>query len=318
MTFRLPRLVAGLLCTALLGACGAAQGEGRGDAGDAATLKVGAAFYPLEYLVAQVGGEHVQVQALTKPGAEPHDVELSPRQVGGVAQSDLVVYERGFQPAVDSAVDGEAADHSLDVSRSARLDLVAVEEDHGGGTREEHADHARAGTADPHFWLDPVRYADVGDAVAAALTARDQAHAAAYQQNAKAFRARMVALDEEFRAGLASCRVTDLVTSHAAFGYLAEAYGLRQESISGLTPESEPSPGTLAAVSRHVRATGATTIYAETLVSQDVAQTLSRESGARLAVLDPIEGITTASKGKDYPSVMRANLATLRAGQECA
>ncbi len=313
MKSRLLGLTATALALSLVSACGATGGSGAGDG----KVTVAAGFYPLEYAVSQVGGDHVSVQALTKPGAEPHDLELNPRQVGAVALADLVVYEKGFQPAVDAAVEREANDTAFDVSAAARLDLAAIPEDHTGESEQQHSQHEAAAT-DPHFWLDPLRYADVGDAIATELGRRDPANTAAYTANAKAFRARLTTLDEEFRTGLKSCRVTDLVTSHAAFGYLAEAYGLTQESITGLTPDSEPSPSALADLVRHIRETGATTVYAETLVSEDVARTLARETGARLAVLDPIEGITTESAGQDYFSVMRANLATLEAGQECS
>ena len=128
----------------------------------------------------------------------------------------------------------------------------------------------------------------------------------------------MTTLDAEFRTGLKSCASHELVTSHAAFGYLSESYGFHQESITGLTPDAEPSPAAMAELTSHIRETGAKTVYAETLVSEDVAKTLARETGARLAVLDPIEGITSASAGRDYPTVMRANLEVLRAGQECS
>ncbi|MEO5982626.1 MAG: metal ABC transporter substrate-binding protein [Pedococcus sp.] len=300
MKSRVLALLATTLALTLVSACGSTGGSGDGAGAQDGKVTVAAAFYPLEYAVSQIGGDHVAVQALTKPGAEPHDLELNPRQVADVARADLVVYEKGFQPAVDDAVTGEATDSAFDVSPAARL-----------------TQHADAPT-DPHFWLDPMRYADVGDAIAAELGRRDPANAAAYTANAEAFRARMTTLDGEFRTGLKTCRVTDLVTSHAAFGYLAEAYGLTQESITGLTPDSEPSPSELADLVKHVRDSGATTVYAETLVSEDVAKTLARETGATLAVLDPIEGITTKSAGQDYPSVMRANLATLEAGQECS
>lgn len=315
MTLRPLGLLAGLLSIAMVSACGATGGRGADDG----RLDVVAAFYPLQYAVQQVGGTHVAVQGLTKPGAEPHDLELSPRQVGSIAQADVVVFESHFQPAVDAAVRDQAKRTALDVSTAARLDLVAVEDGHedgtGGETEEEHAAHS---SRDPHFWLDPMRYADVGDAIAARLAERDPANAAAYTTNAKAFRASMTTLDVEFRTGLAHCAVDELVTSHAAFGYLAQTYGFHQESITGLTPDAEPSPAAMAELTSHIRETGATTVYAETLVSEDVARTLARETGARLAVLDPIEGITSASAGRDYPSVMRANLQVLRAGQECS
>lgn len=313
MTLRPLGLLAGLLSIAMVSACGGTGGRSADDA----RLDVVAAFYPLQYAVQQVGGTHVAVQGLTKPGAEPHDLELSPRQVSSIAQADVVVFESHFQPAVDAAVRDQADKSALDVSAAARLDLVAVEDghDHDTETEEEHADHA---ARDPHFWLDPMRYADVGDAIAARLSERDPANAAAYATNAKAFRASMTTLDGEFRTGLAHCAVDELVTSHAAFGYLAQSYGFHQESITGLTPDSEPSPAAMAELTSHIRETGATTVYAETLVSEDVARTLARETGARLAVLDPIEGITSASAGRDYPSVMRANLQVLRVGQECS
>lgn len=302
-------LPAAALAVSLVSACGSALG-GSSDSGK---VSVAAAFYPLEYAVHQVGGDLVDVQPLTKPGAEPHDLELNPRQVARVALADLVVYEKGFQPAVDDAVRSEARHTALDVSGAARLDLTAADEEEG-----DHAGHDDHAAKDPHFWLDPMRYADVGDAIAEALGHRDPAHAATYTANAKAFRATLTTLDGEYRAGLQQCRVKDLVTAHAAFGYLARAYGLTQQSITGLTPDAEPSPAALAAITDRIHRGGATTVYAETLVSEDVARTLARETGARLAVLDPVEGITTASAGRDYPSVMRSNLATLETGQECS
>jgi zinc transport system substrate-binding protein len=288
-----------LAALAILGGCGLASSWGATHG----RLRVVAAFYPLEYAVRQIGGPHVEIAGLTKPGGEPHDVELTPRQVGRVATADLVVYEAGFQPAVDAAVRAEAPQTAFDISPAARLDLGAVGAESAG--------------RDPHFWLDPLRYADVGDALAERLAHLDPAHRVAYESNARAFRATMTTLDTQFRTGLAHCANLELVTSHAAFGYLGRRYGLHQDSITGLDPEAEPDPGTLARISAHVRATGASTVYAETLVSPAVAETVARETGARLAVLDPIEGITGVSAGRDYPAVMRANLATLRTGQDC-
>ena len=314
MSRRLPRLAAAGLAVAMLGACGSASGwVTQGD-----RVRVVAAFYALQYAAEQVGGDHVEVSGLTRPGAEPHDLELTPRQVGRVATADLVVYERGYQPAVDAAVDDEAHHTGFDVSPAARLDLAAPPED-AGGAHDDPGATAPLGDQrrDPHFWLDPTRLADVADALATQLASRDHGNAAAYRANATAFRATMVGLDEDFRAGLAHCRVSDLVTSHAAFGYLAQRYGLRQVPIVGLDPEAEPDPATLARVAAHVRDSGVSTVYAETLVSKATARTLARETGARLAVLDPLEGITQESAGQDYPSVMRADLATLRTGQEC-
>jgi zinc transport system substrate-binding protein len=157
----------------------------------------------------------------------------------------------------------------------------------------------------------------VAKVIGARLAKDDPAHAAAYAKNTEAFVADLQTLDGEFTKGLASCRIKTLVTSHAAFGYLARRYGFDQHGISGLSPETEPSAAALEQVAQMVRAKGVTTIYQETLVDPHFAQTVATATGATLATLDPIEGITTESAGKNYFEVMRSNLATLEKGQEC-
>lgn len=278
-----------VVAAALTGCGGNSSGSG-GSGGP----EVAASFYPLQWVAERVGGERVDVRNLTPPGAEPHDLELGPREVAAIGEADIVVFLADFQPAVDDAVRQEAGDRALDVTRAARL----------------------VGS-DPHFWLDPTRLADVADAVALRLADVDRSAAQGYARRAAAVRAELEALDAELRAGLAGCAGTDLVTSHTAFGYLAQRYGLEQVGVSGLTPDADPSPADLARVADFVRDNDVRTIYYETLVSPEVADTVSRETGARTAVLDPLEGLTEKSAGADYGAVMRANLATLRAGQPC-
>ena len=263
-------------------------------------LLVAASFYPLHWLTAQVGGDAVTASSLTKPGVEPHDLELSPQDVAAVGEADLVVYLSGYQPAVDEAVEQQARGTAFDAAESGRLTRTS-------GT----------GAVDPHFWLDPMRLADVGDALAQRLGEADPANAATFTGNAEAVRAQLATLDREVTDGLAACENRDVVTSHNAFGYLAEAYDLTQVGITGLTPEAEPSPADLSAVTEFVRANDVATIYYETLISPDIAETVARETGARTQVLDPVEGLTEQSLGGDYLAVMRANLANLKTGQQC-
>src|SRR5690348_1849977 len=207
-------------------------------------LAVVASFYPLEYAAQRVGGDRVSVTDLTKAGAEPHDLELSPRQVASVVDADLVVYLGGFQPSVDSAVDLDAAGHAMDVAPAARLDRTLTDEQANG----------RVGAGiDPHFWLDPTRLADVGDALARRLGALDPAHADGYIGRAAGLRSDLSTLDAQFRTGLGRCATRDLVTSHQAFGYLAARYGFTQIGITGLNPEEEPDAATLARVADVVR-----------------------------------------------------------------
>ncbi len=266
----------------LLVAVVALAGCGGVDQAEEATTVV-AAFYPLAWAAEQIGGEETQVVNLTPPGAEPHDIELSPRDVDAVRDADLAVYVgSGFQSAVEDAI-GQRDGASLEVS---------------GGDR------------DPHVWLDPVRFAaiaeEIGDALGRPEAGRELAR-------------RLRGVDRDFAAGLEHCAHRTLVTTHAAFGHLAARYGLTQISLAGRSPEAEPGPRELERLVDEVRESGATTVLAEPLVSSRLAETVAREAGAKLAVLDPIEGLTEGqlAGGEDYLSMMARNLATLKEALGC-
>jgi zinc transport system substrate-binding protein len=262
-----------------------------------------ASAYPFTWAAQQVVGPDGTVTNLVRAGAEPHDIELSPRQIGAVSVADVVVYLKGFQPAVDEA--------AREASDSALLDL----------TRVVHAQPPDSGLTqptstglDPHVWLDPVRMRAIVDAVAGKLATRDRAHAAAYLARAAAADEHLVALDGSLRSGLAHCVRHDIVTSHTAFGYLARRYGLHQVGISGLSPDGEPTPGRLAQVATFARKHDVTTIFFESLVDPKLAQTVAAEVGASTAVLDPVEGV---KRGDDYLTVMARNVTALRTALGC-
>ncbi len=328
MTRKSVRLVPLLAVLPLvLTACGAGGTDATSD-GD--SLDVQASFYPLAYAVEQVGGDHVEVTNLTGAGVDPHEVELSPADVGAVQNADLVVYSEGLGAAVDEAVESQAADHALDVNEFATLGVEHPESigeadeeghDHEGEHDEGHSDEGHdhgAGAVDTHFWLDPIRYGDVARAIADKLAERDPDNAGDYQAGADDFIERLDQLDGDFESGLASCTRTEMVTGHSAFAYLADRYGFTQVGITGLSPDSEPTPGRLADVTEYVQEHQVRTLYTGTLLDPAVAETIARETGADTAVLDPLEGLTEASPGEDYFEVMRANLETLRIGQDCS
>ncbi|NQW72841.1 MAG: zinc ABC transporter substrate-binding protein, partial [Actinobacteria bacterium] len=235
-------------------------------------------------------------------GGEPHDLELSAAQVAQIAGADLVLYVKGYQPAVDEAVAQQAADHSLDVS--AGLTLLPAAPD-GNQT-----------ATDPHVWLNPLNMAAIGTAVTDRLSSSAPDNSAAFAANNERLGSEMASLNGQFTAGLASCRSRIMVVSHEAFAYLGSAYGFTQVGISGLSPDAEPSPARMRDVADLVTREGVTTIYYETLVDPKVAKTLADETGATSAVLDPIEGLVAGS-AESYPTMMASNLATLRTGQGC-
>lgn len=283
--------------TALVAAVAIVAMTGCGDSGsgsDSAEVAVLTGFYPYAFVAARVGGGRVAVQNLTKPGAEPHDLELTPQQVGEVGDSDLVIYSEGFQPAVDEAIELAEPGAVLEVTEVVSDDLAG----------------------DPHLWLDPTKLAEVADATAERLADLDPDGEADYRTNAKALRGALEDLDADFQARLSSCERTTFVVNHEAFGYLAAAYGLEQVGISGLSPESEPSPTGILEVQETVEAAGITTIFYEPLASPEVAEALAIDLGVKTAVLDPLEGLAEDSVD-DYISVMRENLAALEEANGC-
>jgi zinc transport system substrate-binding protein len=271
-----------VLCVGVTGCGGADAGAGGG------RTDVVAGFYPLAFAAQEIGGGGVQVTNLTPAGAEPHDVELSVRDVGRVRSADVVLFlGGGFQPSLEEAA-GSAEGRAVDLL--AGLDRME---------------------GDPHVWLDPVRFAEVAERIGVELGSVGSARRLASQ---------LGALDGEFRKGLADCERREVVTAHDAFAYLGERYDLELIPIAGVSPEAEPSARDLERVADLVRVRSATTVFVEPLLSPEVGETVARETGAETAVLDPLEGLTEEAldRGEDYFSVMRANLAALREGLGCS
>ena len=268
-----------LLCGALLTpAC--VRGGATGD--DRVTVVTGA--YPFRYVVERVGAADVRLVDAVPPGAEPHDVELTPAQVAEIERADLVVLFSGFQPSLeDAAPPNRVAD--------ART-LVPGD--------------------DPHVWLDPLALGLLADAVAERLGVADPAHRDGYAARAAALEADLDALHAEAEAALRGCARRDLVTSHAAWGRFADRYGLRATGIAGMDDEAEPAPGRLADVAALVRRTGTTTVFAES-ADDRTARTVAREAGVSIAVLDPVE----VHRNDDYLAVMRRNVSVIATGLGC-
>jgi zinc transport system substrate-binding protein len=296
-------LILGLV---MIGAVAPACGE-RVNGDQDGRVSVVASFYPLSFAAERIGGDCVRVINLTPPGVEPHDLELTPDAVGSIETADLVLYlGGGFQPAVEDAV-GDAEGHVLDA-----LSVVST-----APTQGEQANEGLE--VDPHVWLDPGRFADIVTATGDALEGAGIPTSCHVAGAVNHLRSDLEELDSDFRTGLTGCAQDVIVTTHAAFGYLADAYGLHQEAIAGLAPEVEPSPKRLADLVSLVEREGVTTIFTEELVSPDVAETLAREAGVKTEVLFTIEGLTKeeASAGEDYLSLMRENLDALRAALRC-
>ena len=291
---------------------------------DSQGLRVMASFYPLKYLTEQVGGAHVTVTSLTPDGAEPHDLDLSPAMVDSIGRADAVVYLKGFQTAVDEAVEQQSPKTAIDLADTVTLVDAGEGSNHpadedeegesgheGQSGHEHHHDMAK----DPHFWLDPQRMADAASFIGEQLAAADPANANDYRANASTTADSMRQLSETLSNRTASCQSKTFVTAHTAFGYLADRAGLTQVGISGLDPDSSPSAARLQEIAEVVKSQGVTTIFTESLIDPKVAQTLADDLGIGTAVLDPIESQVDASK--DYTAVMNENIDALAKALNC-
>lgn len=307
-------------------------------------LRVYTSFYPLYYLAKRIGGEHAEVINMVPPGVEPHDYEPTTKELVAWSKADLFLYNgSGFELWIDKALESLNNDAMVVVNASEGLDLLRVEEreEHAEGHQEDEGheesgehheeaheessghegEHAEAhgeehhhGEFDPHIWLDPQLYKEQAKKVKEAFVKIDSAHQSDYEQNWQALEAELDQLHGEFQAMVKNAGRKDFMVSHSAFGYLARAYGLKQIAISGLSPSDEPSPSELKELIEHVREHNISYILLEPLASPKVAEVISRETGARTGVLNPLEGLTEeeAKAGKDYFSIMRENLNMLK------
>ncbi|MGW0412013.1 metal ABC transporter substrate-binding protein [Streptomyces collinus] len=295
---------------AALSAC-STDGVAGGNPGNTGKFDVVASFYPMAFLAERIGGDHVHVTTLTTPGQEPHDLEISPRQIALLEESDAVLYLKNLQPSVDDAVAQSPVGTKIDAASLTTLEQHGTEVGGHAAAHDTHDDGEAPGK-DPHIWLDPVRYAQVAEGVGKAFEKADPGHAADYRKNTATLVRRLDDLNTRFKDGLGHTRTKVFITTHAAFGYLAERYGLTEEAINGLDPESEPSAARVRDLAEVAKSDGVSTVFYETLVSDRTAKTVAGDSGLRTDVLDPIEGITAKSRGKDYFAVQEANLKALQ------
>jgi zinc transport system substrate-binding protein len=270
-------------------------------------------FYPLYFLTAAIAGDRMEVRNLVPAGAEPHDWEPGTRDTAALKGARVFAYNgAGFEAWAAKALDAAPSKTRVAIEATSGLSLLPPPGEEGA-----------AFPNDPHVWLDPVLAKEMARKIADGLTQADPDGRAVYAQNLATLQGRLDRLDAGFKAGLGTCARKEIVTSHAAFGYLARRYGLEQIAVEGLAPDAEPTPARIAAVAETARARGATHIFFETLVSPRVAETIAREIGAQTLVLDPLEGLREeGGQGpgqgqQDYFSVMNDNLANLRTALGC-
>ncbi|WP_189260336.1 metal ABC transporter substrate-binding protein [Trueperella pyogenes] len=309
-----------------LSACTSTPNNAASSSAPADKLKVTTSFYPLTYLTEKIGGEHVSVTDLTPPGADAHGVELSPKEVAALSESNLVLYVAKLSPAIDDAIkaSGVSAVNIGDHVNLLPFDKLGGDphghdhatepagHDHDGHDHHGH-DH---GTHDPHFWTDPSRMILAADEIAHQLAHLDKAHNDTYEANAKAVKAEIKGLvDELANVNVKQCRTDSFLVSHKAFAYLALESGLHQIGIAGFDPEIEPSPARIREIQELVKEHKIDTVFATSDGEMKTAKAIGQEAGLKVEILDP--AATQRDPKMDYVDVMKHNIKLLRSSMGC-
>jgi len=270
-------------------------------------LQITASFYPLYYFSQQIAGDKANVINITPAGAEPHDYEPTAQDIAQIENSKLLVLDGTGLEAW-----GNGIKQNLDPKKTAILTV-------GEGLINQKVMENGQNVIDPHIWLSPPLVKQIVDKILASLSQIDPENASYYQTNAVALKTKLYDLDAQYKQGLANCAEKNIITSHAAFGYLATAYGLNQVSIAGLSPDAEPSPQQLADIVKFAKDNNVKYIFFESLVSPKLSDTIATEVGAKTLVLNPIEGLTNdeIAQGKTYFTEMQNNLTNLRIALQC-
>lgn len=282
-------------------------------------LSVVTTFYPLENFAEAVGGDAVTVESIVPAGVEPHEYEPTTKDILKAYQADVFLLNGAGVDAWAEKIRPELEARGVKVVQMSELvPLLPAsheeEEEHEG----EGGEHQES-QFDPHFWLDPIFAEKEVLAIKEALIARDAAAQAVYAEGSTRYARELQALDALYRTELASCQLHSIVTSHNAFSYMGQRYGFETISLSGISPEAEPSSRHLAEIASLTRERGIKHIFFETLVSPKLAQTLANEVGAEPLVFNPLEGLTDEERatGADYLSIMKQNLENLKTALQC-
>ncbi|KAF1301600.1 MULTISPECIES: metal ABC transporter substrate-binding protein [Enterococcus] len=300
-----------LLSGFALTACGTAE---NGQTAEKGQLQAIATFYPMYEFTKEVIGDEGTVELLIPAGTEPHDYEPSAKDVAKISQADAFVYNsEEMETWVESIEDSLDEEKTLVIEAADQIDLLEMTDD-GHDHDHEEEDHDHDHDKDPHVWTDPIMAIKEVETIRDELSEKFPDKKAAFEKNAAAYIEKLQKLDQDFTDAFANATNKTFVTQHAAFGYLANQYGLTQESIAGISPDQEPSPSRLAELKHFVEDHGVKVIYFEENASSKVAETLSKETGVKLAVLNPVESLTKQQMedGKTYLSIMQENLEALK------
>lgn len=269
---------------------------------DNGKINVATSFYIMNDFASKIGGDRINLINLVPSGMEPHDFEPKTRDITRLKAANVFIYNgAGMEGWVDKVVQSAENKNLIVVEASKGIKLLG-------------ANDSNKNQNDPYVWLNPQNAILQLSAIKDAFVKADPKNKTYYEQNFETYKTKFNELDNEYKTEVGSFKKKDIVVAHAAFGYLCDAYGLKQVAIEGLNAESEPTAARMAEISKFAKDNNVKVIFFEELVSPKVAETIAKESGAQTDMLNPVEGLSEddKSKGKEYVTIMKDNLEALK------
>jgi manganese/iron transport system substrate-binding protein len=292
------------LVAALMGvACLAAQAEPATEDGP---FKVVTAFTVLQDIAQNVAGDKATVVSITKPGAEIHDYQPTPLDIVKAQDADLVLWngfnlERWFEKFLQNVEDVPS------VVLTDGIEPMGIKEG------------PYSGKPNPHAWMSPNNALIYVENIRKALVEHDPANADTYNRNAKAYAAKIKALDEPLRMRLAAIPEGQrwLVTSEGAFSYLARDYDLREAYLWPINADEQGTPQQVRKVIDLVRENGIPVVFSESTISDRAAKQVAKETGARYGGVLYVDSLSTADGPvPTYLDLLKVTVETIAKGFE--
>lgn len=290
-------------------------------------LTIYTTVYPLTYFTERIGGNLVQVKSIYPAGSNEHTFDPTQKDMMNLADADLFFYiGLGLEGFVDNvkktlaneqvkliATSNSVSDEDL-VQEETHEEEGTDEDEHGheDEVTENHDDHDH-GDIDPHLWISPTISIKLAKSIQDSLIEQDPANEETYTKNFEALQTELEALHTKFQEMANNVPNKTFFVSHAAFGYLAGAYGLEQVAIAGLNSQDEPSQKELTEIVELAKEKQIKTILFEQNVSSNLAKVIQSEVGAESGILHNLSVLTEEDiqKEETYFTLMEKNLTTL-------
>ncbi|MEW6116521.1 MAG: zinc ABC transporter substrate-binding protein [Nitrospirota bacterium] len=276
-------------------------------------LNAVASLFPLYDFARNIARDRAEITLLLPPGVEPHSFEPKPGDIVRLSKTDMLIYTNEYmEPWIDDILKGVANKDLLVIDSSKGISLIEETEEKGRSDEHERGD--------PHVWLDFSNAIIMVDNILEGFVKKDPVNTEFYRNNAAAYKAQLKALDEKFEKTLSGCKKKIFINGgHFTFGYLARRYHLKYFSAYGFSPNAEPSPRELAALSAQLKRHGLKHIFYEELITPRVARTIAGETGASLLMLHGAHNISREEfeRGTTFLDLMEKNLENLKVGLQC-